>query len=533
MLSEFFQDDWKITPKLTMNYGLRYDYATWPYSGADRMTNVLDPNRTAVNATATLITPANSPYGSTLVKPDKNNFAPRIGFAYQVTPTTVVRAGYGRFYMLFERAGSEDQMFLNPPYLIDKLLSAPSNNVTANATSGTTNNGLKLRTGFTGVSLDPNAQASTFLTSIRLRSVNPENVQPEVDQWNLGVEHQLPGQVVLTVEYVGTKGTHLSILENLNQQYFDSLGRACVAVGAASPNCPTLGAPGAQTAVGLAPYLEYSNLGAVEWRNNVGNSTYHGLEVSANKRYSKGLSFTTAYTWSHSIDSSMEQLYGGGSNTFLQNMHDLTQWRGNSDFDTRHRLSVSGVYDLPFGPKKAYLTEGPLSQIMRGWRMSTISALHSGRPFTIFSGNNNSLVQVGGQLGSALGSGAGGGACNSVSGSLNDTGGSGPMWFDTTKFSIPTAPNPTGAGTVAALGNCPRNNMYGPGLVNVDFALTRDFEYFGEGRNLAFRWEVFNLLNTPYFGLPGRDVSNASAFGRITNLQGDPRVMQFALRFSF
>ena len=117
MFSGFFQDDWKVTPRLTANLGLRYDYATWPMEGRDRMTN-LDPT------TGQKFTPANSPFGRGLVKPDKNNFAPRIGLAYQLTPKTVVRAGYGRFFMTFERAGSEDQLALNLPFLVNNLVVA-------------------------------------------------------------------------------------------------------------------------------------------------------------------------------------------------------------------------------------------------------------------------------------------------------------------------------------------------------------------------------------------------------------------------
>jgi outer membrane receptor protein involved in Fe transport len=519
MLSEFVQDDWKFTPKLTLNLGLRYDYATWPYSGADRMTNLLDPNPNAVNATGVLFCAgqvvypciAASPVGRTLVKPDKNNFAPRVGLAYRVLPNTVVRAGYGRFYMLFERAGSEDQMFLDPPWLINKSVSASS--------ASTTANNMRLATGF-NVSLDPN---NVDLTQVRLRAVNPNNVQPEVDQWNLGVERELPGQLVTTVEYVGTKGTHLSILRNLNQIYFDSLGRACTTV-TGTPTCPGI----------TAPFIPYANLGAIEFRDNVGNSTYHGLELSAIKRFSHGLSFTAAYTWSHSIDQVQEHLISGaGSGSFLQNEHDLRQQRGASDFDVRHRFVLGYVYDLPFGPTKSMLTSGPLSQIARGWRVSGGTILHTGRPFTIIAGNNNSFVQTRG--GSSLGQVA---LADCLRGAVpgqfvEDGGGGGPLWFDKTAFATPSAPDPADpTKTVARLGTCPRNNMRGPSYANVDLALARTFSYFGEGRSLEFRCETFNLLNIAQFALPTNNV-NSGNFGRITSLAGDPRVMQFALRFAF
>src|SRR5919202_522489 len=250
MYSGFVQDDWKATPKLTFNLGLRYDYATWPYDGRDRLTN-LNPE------TGQVFTPANSPFGRSLVRPDKNNFAPRVGVAYQLTPLTVVRAGYGRFYMLFERAGSEDQLALNLPFLVQ-------NNVTAANNSSTANN-IRLRNGF-NLSLDP---ASVDPRLVRLRAVNPESVDASMDQWNLGVQRLLPGNLVVTLDYGGTKGTPLPTLRNLNQQLFNAAGFG----------------------TGVIPY---PNLGPIEYRDNGGNSRYHGGELTVEKRLSPGLSFRAA-----------------------------------------------------------------------------------------------------------------------------------------------------------------------------------------------------------------------------------------------
>src|SRR5207253_489337 len=147
-------------------------------------------------------------------------------------------------------------------------------------------------------------------------------------------------------------------------------------VGNSSPNCPTLGA--ANSTPGLPKYVAYSNLGPIEFRDNLGNSTYHGLEASLQKRFSNNLSFSVAYTWSHSIDQAMEHLYSGGSNSFLQNEHDLSQQRGNSDFDTRHRLVASYVYSLPFGQGQRWAQDGPVAAIAGGWRVSSIITAHTG-----------------------------------------------------------------------------------------------------------------------------------------------------------
>ena len=472
MYSNFIQDDWKVTPKLTVNLGLRYDFATWPYEGADRITN-FDPT------TGQLFTPANSPFGRSLIESDRNNFAPRIGLAYQLSQNTVVRAGYGRFYMLFERAGSEDQLGLNLPWLV--------NNVVAAANTTSTANGIRLRNGF-NLSLDPSAVNPQ---TVRIRAVNPEAVTPSVDQWNLGFQHMLPWNMVATVDYVGTKGTHLSILRNLNQQFFNADG----------------------TGSGVIPFPQF---GPIEYRDNGGNSIYHGGELTIEKRFSRGFSMRGAYTYSKSIDQAQEHLFSGGSNSFMQNARDLRQQRGRSDFDYRHRFSSSFLYELPFGEGKEFLDDGPLSYIVGGWRLSGIINMRSGRPFTVFASTNNGLVGNRGGLANAVADCIFDGTVQSSLRSID-------LWFNPNAYSVPTP---------ARLGTCGRNTLDGPGLKNLDLAVARSFNYFGEGRSLEFRWEVFNATNTAQFGLPERNRAS-TAVARISTLAGDPRVMQFALKFYF
>ena len=475
MYSGFVQDDWKVTPKLTLNLGVRYDYATWPYEGADRMTN-LDP------LTGLRYTPANSTVGRSLVKPDKNNIAPRLGIVYQLTPDTIVRLGYGRFYMLFERAGSEDQLALNLPFLVNNVVTAANNNSTAN--------GIRLQTGF-NLSLNPGAVNPT---TVRLRAINPDSVNPSIDQWNFGIQRLLPGNMVLTLDYVGTKGTHLSTLRNLNQQTF---------------NANNIG-------TGIIPYPA---LGPIEYRDSGGNSSYHGGEITLEKRFSRGLSFRSSYTYSKSIDEAQEHLAAGGTGSFTQNAYNLRERRGPSDFDIRHKFAGSYIYELPFGPGRTHLNDGALSHLLGGWRISGTAGVRTGRPFTIRAGSNDN----------AIGGPRAGGLISAWADCLRD----GTLskdertidrWFDTTAYAQPTPQN--------RLGNCGRNTLRGPGLTNFDFALARTFQFFGEGRALELRWEMFNMFNTPQFGLPERNV-NSTAFGRITTLSGDARVMQFALKFSF
>jgi len=494
MMSYFFQDDWKFTPKLTVNLGFRYDFATWPYEGKNRMTNLnLATGRMFVAENAPLDASlatffSTSTLGKSLVKSDKNNFAPRIGLAYQLTPRTVLRAGYGRFFMLFERAGSEDQMGLSLPWGVPINITALPNR---------TANDIRVRTGF-NVSFNPILILAdpVRLTGVRLRAVNPDAVMPTIDQWNLGIQRQLPGDIVATLDYVGTKGTHLSVLRNLNQRLFNPDG---------TPIVPEL--------------VLFPALGPIEFRDNMGNSNYHGLEVTVEKRFSRGLAFRGAYTWSKSIDYAMEHLFGGGTGSFTQNAHNIRgERRGRSDFDYRQRFVASYIYEPPVGRGRTYLASGPAAHILGGWRVSGITTMRTGRPFTIRAGGNDT----------AIGGSRGGGLVNALADCLRD--GTLPenertvdRWFDATAYAVPTP---------VRLGTCGRNTLTGPGLINFDFALARSFDYFGEGRSLEFRWEMLNMFNTPQFGIPERNRSSGS-FGRISALAGDPRVMQFALKFNF
>jgi hypothetical protein len=452
-------------------------------------------------ATGLRFTPANSTVGRTLVDPDKNNFAPRIGLAYQWTPKTVVRAGYGRFYMAFERAGSEDQLALNLPFLVNNVVTTSNNNTTAN--------NIRLNTGF-NLSLDP---AAVNPINVRLRAVNPDSADGSVDQWNLGIQRELTRSIVFTLDYVGTKGTHLSTLRNLNQPFFNDNGtvKNVLVNGVATPLLP------------------YPSLGPIEFRENNGNSMYHGMEASVEKRFSGGLSFGAAYTFSKSIDESQEHLASGGTGSFTQNPANvLGERRGPSDFDVPHRFGMVALYELPFGRGKSYLTEGPLSHILGGWRVSGLAATRSGRPFTVRAGGNDTVI--GGPRGGGLVSAW---ADCLRDGTLDDDKRTIDRWFDTDAYAEPKAPNPTKNNVVEGrLGNCGRNTLRGPRYTNFDFGLARSFDYFGEFRRLELRWEIFNIFNHTQFGLPERNISSSSK-GRISTLAGDPRVMQFALKFVF
>lgn len=486
MLSGFVQDDYKLRRNLTLNLGLRYDFATPALEGKNQLSN-FDP--TANGGAGGLISATDgSLEDRALVQVNKRNFAPRIGVSYAFNPKTVIRGGYGIYYMLFERFGSEDQLALNAPFLVNSVRSAAS---TAAAPL------FLLKDGFPANSLDPNQPG--LLGNVRIRAVNPQTPTPYVQQWSLGFQRDLPWNFLWNVDYVGTRSLHLDVLSDANQPLFDGTGK----VGATRP---------------------FPTLGYVEYQSPIGLGKYNGIETGLERRFKKGFSFRLAYTYSRSIDNTPQELETNSGSS--PNGLNYGNWFGPSDFDTPHRLVANYVYELPFGRNRHFLHEGVLSYIVGGFKTSGVYTFASGRPFTVSSGGTiaNSLDAFG-----------------AVAATPNLIGtpvivGNVSCWYFVAKNSACTAlrPDLTDAFQLQSpgfLGNVGRNTLRGPHTNVFDFALMRDFPIH-ESVGVQFRWEVFNLTNTVQFGQPSNNFSSGSA-GTITSLAGDPRVMQFALRLSF
>ena len=337
----FVQDDWKATDRLTLNLGLRYDFITPALEAQNRQTN-FDPS------TGTLVfAGSGSLENRGLVKPDTNNFGPRIGAVYKLDDKTLIRGGWGVFYNLFDRVGSEDQLALNVPGLINTSLSRTSGSPLFLLQQGIPNDFLK------EPSLNP---ADGQLKSIRLRAVSNDAPKFTMNQASIGLQREFASGIVATADFVYTHGTNLATLVNLNQ---------------ALPS-----APGANDVKGPVPY---PNFGFIEWRSQTGKSTYKGIDTGVEKRFSKGYAFGVAYTLGDSKDNSSEQLTTQGSNAFPQNSRDFSAWYGPSDYDVRHRLSTNFVVNLPLGD----------NMIARDWVASGVYSVRSGRAFTVNQSNNN------------------------------------------------------------------------------------------------------------------------------------------------
>jgi hypothetical protein len=280
--------------------------------------------------------------------------------------------------------------------------------------------------------------------------------------------------MVLSVDFVYSRGSNLATLVNLNQPLPDAAGN---------------------NALGALPY---PNFGFIEWRADNGKSEYKGIDLGLEKRFTGGYAFGLAYTLGKSQDNASEQLTTQGSNAFPQNARDFTSWYGPSDYDVRHRFSANFVWALPLGT----------NAIARDWTVSGIYTAHSGHPFTAGQSGNNVGTNMTG-LPNVVGATSGAQTVDS--------------WFNTAAFqAVPSG----------VFGNELRNRLTGPGFQNFDMTVQRQVR-LSPRMAVTLRWDIFNVFNTVNFGLPNRDLSSTATFGSISSLSSDPRTMQIAARFTF
>ena len=325
--SFFLQDDWRASDRLTLNLGLRYDFVTPQMDAENRVAN-FDP------ATGQLYYAADgSIEDRALVQPDRNNFGPRLGVVYKANPATVIRGGYGIYYNLVERMGSEDQLSLNPPGLRNISITAPS---------GATTPAFILRNGFPPNYLDV---ANINYRSLLLRTAQRDGKSSQFHQVAIGLERQLSTTLVASADVIGSLGRNITLLRNLNQP--------------ANGN-------------GARPY---PNFGAIQYRDHAGQSRYRGVDLAVEKRFSLGHSYRMSYTIGDQRDNTPEHLSAASPRP--QNTNDLDAWEGPGDNDIRHRFVGSFIANLPLGQ----------NPVMRDWLVAGIFTAHSGRPFTVTQGS--------------------------------------------------------------------------------------------------------------------------------------------------
>jgi carboxypeptidase family protein len=476
----YVQDDFKVTQKLTLNYGLRYEYAT-PVVEDDNQFSNFDP----LTGTVT-VAKDGSLFDRALVHPDRNNFAPRFGFAYSPTDRWVIRGAYGVFYNHTDRQGREGLMGFNPPFLIDNTISVGANNQPI----------FRLQDGYPSGLLTP-ANTST----LSRRAVDQNRRTGYVQQWNFGVQREIFKDLLLEVAYVGNKGAKLAGFRNANQRSI------------------VIGANGAAT-IGPRPLPQFGDIQFLEDRVL---SNYNSMQARVEKRYSKGLTFLGSYTFGKAITLSPDHLptstVGAGVDVGIyrepQNPNNLRAERGPAEFDIKHRAVISYVWEIPFGRGRAYGKDANAlgNLLFGGWNVTGIHTFQSGLALT--------AVQTGGNV---LNLGT------ERRGRPNLVGDpEGPQtvdkWFNTAAFT-PTDPmkgNVFGSEGVGV--------FRGPGLVNFDFTLAKNFNVT-ETKYFQFRTELFNAFNHTNLGVPDLNIANPT-FGRILVTATPARIIQFALKFYF
>ncbi len=480
----YVNDEWKATPNLTLTLGLRYDYFQRWYQSDDQIIDIYQNGYLVTD----FATPQNSPYGRSLLRPDKNNFGPRFGFAWRphFAPDTVVRGGYGIYYQQ-EHPNANFSMVEGAQALIGTTVIG----------SGTTtpnvffSNPFEKSTNTNGTTLD------------NTTSIDPNERDAYIQQWNLTVQHQFPGKIVLDVGYVGTKGTDLSIAFDEGNM---ALNRPVELV---DPRDPTIAPIDARR-----PNQKFQRF--VEGTKSVGNSNYNALQIRAERRLSAGLTFLTAYTWSKALSGPHDQ--GGliGNGGFIGTPQDYYNMRNEhslSGFDLTQRFVQTVIYTVPTFRS----LRGVSRTLLGGWQVSTIVVAQSGFPAGIDYGIDTTGTGVQSRADVVPGQNS----------NLTADQRTWQRWFNTAAF----APAQWGH-----FGTSPRTGAIRlPGLVNCDLGLNKQFA-LRERARLELRSEFFNLFNhfNPAPGSVDRNVQSRT-FGSIGGgVQGvTTRVIQLGAKVIF
>jgi Carboxypeptidase regulatory-like domain len=470
----FFQDDIRVSPKITLNLGLRYELSPPPTDTQDRLglwdSGQLYYLKDAISELPTSLRPFATIGGipRTVISTDKNDFAPRFGFAIRPfgSDETVVRGGYGVFFVA---AGSTNFAGQLPPYV----------NFTFAIGSPFTPN-LSLS------SLLPDPLAPNSL--LNLFADNKGNRDPYVQQWNLTIQRQLFKNAVFEVAYAGQAGHKLSKRLNANQ-----------AVPGTTP---------------IQTRVPYPAFGEVVQVNNEANSIYHALQARLDKRFANDFSILLSYTWSKSIDNDSGTLEAAST----MSRFDRRLERAASDFDARHRFVASYIYDLPFGSNKRWGAgaTGIKNVLISGWQLSGITTFATGTPFTVTTATSNGTTTI-------FGANRPNRICD---GNLPGDQRTPQRWFDTKCF-VDHAAN--------QFGNSGRNILRQNGLSNWDVNVAKLF-HLNDRVSLQFRTELFNAFNISNFARPGAVLTTPSSFGVITQNNrgiGRAREIQFGLKLLF
>jgi hypothetical protein len=461
-------DDWRMTRKLTVNYGLRWDYFSPPSEELNRWAN-FNPT------TGTMDVAGRNGVSMTAgVLPFRKDWGPRVGFAYQALPNTVVRGGFGLFYNASGSEALNMRLARNIPF-----------GLTSSVSPGDITPGTTVSQGFPALPTVNFALADNPTGS--QSSISPAFRPSYAEQFNLGVEQEIaPLNMVLKLSGVGNLGRRIYNTYNINQAI-----------------------PGPTALNTRRPLFAINpNISDVNYAASNGIGDYYALQFVADKRVSHGLSAQLGYAWGHSIDDTPLEFSGGAAGPTPQDPRFLRAERSNSIFDQRQRLTLTYLWVLPFGKGQRFMDRGgPANFLLGGWQTNGLLFTQSGLYFSPVLGTSTTNTGTSSRP--------------NISGTVTY-----PRtftnWFSASAYSTPAQ---------YTYGNAGRNSLIGPGRTNFDMSVFKSFPVH-EQTLFQFRFETFNVFNHPQFGYPNATVGTAQV-GSITSVVGNPRNLQASLQFQF
>jgi hypothetical protein len=474
----YLLDNWRVSSKLAISLGLRYELSSPMYDAQNRASTLdlgVYPAQVKVIKAAET---GNSWSDRALVDTDTNNLAPRIGFAWQAAHKWTIRGAGGIFFGTTGGGlGASSRPVFNWPFF---------RNVTANSTPTVSAGQLR-----DGIADDFLGTPTTMPGNLAWQVWSRDFQLPTIGQWNLSVQRQLTTSTVLTMSYVGSATRHLPRAYNIN-------------------NAP-IGPPATERQRRPVP-----SLGNVTLREPSGSSSYNGLETTLDKRFSRGVRFTLSHTWSHSIDD-VQELFGAEGGV-VQDTRNLAGDRGSSGFDRRHRISGSWLVELPVGRGRRFLGRGGVANaILGGWDVSGLLSWQTGRVFDVSVPDPTTSLGV-----------------SSSNWRADRVPGVDPYaakrstqhWIVRDAFAIPR-----GADGAFRFGNMARNSLVGPRYFNLDLGLAKTVRLWADNK-LQLRVEAFNATNHPSYGLPVSNIASPD-FGKIASTASTPRQLQFGVKFVY
>ena len=486
----YLQDDFRVSSRLTLNLGARYEFATPQYERDNKMANY-DP---ATNAL--VYAKAGSLSSRALVNPSYKNWAPRLGLAYSIAPKTVIRSGYAVSYVLFLRQGGDSYLAYNGPYVVNAQITQSPSQPLCGAGSDPLTCFRPTEMGYPDGFTSP-ANFSTVNT--KTVYIQKDIRTPYVQNWHFTIQRQLAANLILDLGYAGNHSVGSWVNADLNQA-LPNLAAQSLPVKARRPN---------------------TRFDYIDANFSAGFSTYHALQAKLEKRYARGLLLLNSFTWSKAIDNASGALEAANGDHQAVNLFDFRSSKGLSGYDQPVNNTTTAVWDIPVGRERKFAASLPLlaDALLGGWTLSGINTMASGQTINLSYSPSAAYIATDGSKNSAIYQ------PNLLGDPMMPAGQrTVQQYFNPAMVQIPTD-------VTHPYGNAGRNTMRSNALFNCDLGIHKQFRLPGENRSVQFRTEVFNVLNKTNFSPAASDRANSS-FGTITSTFA-ARQAQFALRVAF